>query len=82
MGRPRKRRREDAPPEDAQEAQSEPSPTIDGFALPTFGDSGLNSHTDLTADFPGYQGVPRNGAFSSSLSFIDSFGPVPAYESR
>ncbi|KAL5393373.1 hypothetical protein DPSP01_000194 [Paraphaeosphaeria sporulosa] len=84
MGRPRKRRREDIPPEDAQEGQPEPSPTFDGFAMPTLGDSGLNSHGDLTADFPGYQSVPINDALSGSLippSYIESFGPVPAYES-
>ncbi|KAL5394816.1 hypothetical protein PMIN04_000383 [Paraphaeosphaeria minitans] len=84
MGRPRKRRREDIPPEGAQEGQPEPSPTLDGFTMPIFRDSGLNSHTDLTADFPGYQSILMNGVFSGSLippSYIESFGPVPTYES-
>jgi hypothetical protein len=73
------------PSEDAEEGQLEPSPTIDGFSMPTFVDSGLTSHANLTADFPEFQGVPVSSAFSSDLippSYIESFGPVPAYESR
>lgn len=85
MGRPRKRRREDVQPEEAPEGQPEPNSIIDAFIMPTFGDSGLIPNTDLTADLSGFQDVPVNNTFSNSImppTYVESFGPVPTYETR
>ena len=84
MGRPRKRRREDLPPEEAQEGQLETIPTINGFTMPTFGDSDLVSHTELTASLPGFEGVPMDNAFSSSMippPYVEAFGEGPTCDS-
>ncbi|KAJ4353452.1 uncharacterized protein N0V89_005181 [Didymosphaeria variabile] len=83
MGRPRKRRREDVPPEEAPDVQPEPSPPIDSFTIPTFGDGGLLPNTDLASDLSGFPDVAMNNTFSHSIippSYIESFGPLPAYE--
>lgn len=82
MGRPRKRRREHVPLEDAQEGQLQNSQTIDEFGMQTFETSGLGSNTNPTVDFPGYQDVLLDSTFPDSLappSYPESFAPVPAY---
>lgn len=85
MGRPRKRRREDVPPEQEQESVPDPASVGNSLPMPNVGASNAIPPANLTMDFPGFEGMPLDNPLSDTMippTYADTFGEIPTYDAR
>jgi hypothetical protein len=53
--------------------------------MPILGDDSSMPQTNLTMDFPGFEGIPLNNVFPNAMgppTYADGFGDIPTYDTR
>ncbi|KAK3204039.1 hypothetical protein GRF29_106g1427830 [Pseudopithomyces chartarum] len=54
-----------------------------GLPMPILGDDSSMPQTNLTVDFPGFEGIPLNNVFPNAMgppTYADGFGGIPTYD--